>query len=127
MNSDLRARATRSFREVTNYDPPPSTDAYLETTLDHVFGEIWTRPGLSRKERRWISLTIAACDCATTGRESHLRSALESGDISRTEMLEFAVHFAHYAGWPRSAELYGTLQKVCAELDAQGPAVGGKA
>jgi 4-carboxymuconolactone decarboxylase len=127
MDSELRKRATRAFQEVTQNDPLPPSDAYLETTLDHVFGEIWTRSGLSRKERRWISLTAAACDNVQTARESHMRSALESGDVSRAEMLEFVLHFAHYAGWPRSAELYGTFQRLCAELDAQGSGGGGKA
>jgi len=118
MDPERRARATRAYREVTTTDPLPVTDAYLETTLDAVFGDVWTRPGLSRKERRWIVLTCASCDGATVARESHMRAALASGDISRQEMLEFVLQFAHYAGWPRSAELYTTFQRLCAELDA---------
>jgi 4-carboxymuconolactone decarboxylase len=120
MDTERRARATRMYREVTTSDPLPVTDAYLEQTLDKVFGEIWTRPGLSRKERRWISLTCAACDGAAVASESHMRSALASGDVSRTEMLEFVLQFAHYAGWPRSSALYVMFQRLCAELDAAG-------
>jgi 4-carboxymuconolactone decarboxylase len=118
MDPERRARAIRSYREVTATDPLPIQDAYLETTLDAVFGDVWTRPGLARKERRWISLTCAACDGSAVARESHMRAALVSGDVSRQEMLEFVLHFAHYAGWPRSSELYMTFQKLCAELDA---------
>jgi 4-carboxymuconolactone decarboxylase len=120
MDPERRARAARKYREVTTSDPPPPTDAYLETTLDAVFGDVWTRPGLSRKERRWISLTCASCDGARVARESHMRAALASGDVSRQEMLEFVLQFAHYAGWPRSSELYAAFQAICAELDASG-------
>jgi 4-carboxymuconolactone decarboxylase len=47
-----------------------------------------------------------------------MRAALASGDVSRQEMLEFVLHFAHYAGWPRSSQLYVTFQRICGELDA---------
>jgi 4-carboxymuconolactone decarboxylase len=47
--------------------------------------------------------------------EIHVRSAIKSGDISADEMMEFAVHFAHYGGWPLSSTLYGTIRKVLAE------------
>jgi 4-carboxymuconolactone decarboxylase len=123
MDIERRKRAERTYREVTATDPLPVADDYLGFTLDAVFGDVWTRPGLSRKERRWIVLTAAACDGVATARESHLRAALASGDISRAEMLEFVIQFAHYAGWPRSSELYLTFQRICAELDAGG---GGK-
>jgi 4-carboxymuconolactone decarboxylase len=118
MDPERRKRAERMFREVAMVDALPPTDAYLERTLDAVFGEIWTRPGLTRKERRWIALCCAACDGAPVARESHVRAALASGDVSRDEMLEFVLQFAHYAGWPRSSDLYATFQRVCAELDA---------
>jgi len=118
MDQERRARAARSYREVTGSDPLPPVDAYLETTLDAVFGDVWTRPGLARKLRRIVSLTCAACDGAAVAYESHMRAALESGDVSRAEMLELVLHFAHYAGWPRSSQLYITYQKLCAELDA---------
>lgn len=118
MDQERRARATRIYREVTTADPLPADDAYLETTLDSVFGDVWTRPGLGRKIRRFVSLTCAACDGAAVASESHMRAALASGDVSRQEMLEFVLHFAHYAGWPRSSQLYVTFQRICGELDA---------
>ena len=120
MESERRRRAERAYREVTTIDPLPASDDYLTHTLDAVFGDVWTRPGLSRKERRWIVLTAAACDGVATAREAHLRAALASGDVTRAEMLEFVIQFAYYAGWPRSSELYMTFQRICAEVDAAG-------
>ena len=124
MDSERRRRAERAYREVTTTDPLPVQDDYLATTLDVVFGDVWSRPGLTRKERRWIVLTATACDAIPVARESHIRAALQSGDITRAELLEFVIQFAFYAGWPRSSELYTTFQRVCAELDAAGGAKG---
>ena len=111
-----RARARQQWQEVNTFPALEPEDAYTEMTLDHVFGEVWSRPGLARKDRRWITLTtIAAHGGAPMALEIHVRSAIRSGDISPDEMIEFAVHFAHYGGWPLSSTLYSTIRKVLAE------------
>ena len=120
MNDDEANRAREMYREVTTLEPLAVDDAYPEVTLDAVFGKVWTRPGLTRKERRWITLSVAAMTGSEAAIVSHLRAALVSGDISREEMMEWVVHFAHYAGWPLSANAYVTFRKITAELDAAG-------
>jgi hypothetical protein len=55
-----RARSVAMWREVMQAEPPPVTDAYMEGTTDHLMGRVWTRPGLARRDRRFVTLTIAA-------------------------------------------------------------------
>ncbi|CAN0453641.1 unnamed protein product [Discosporangium mesarthrocarpum] len=117
---EKRTKARAVFEEVNGFPAPEPPDFFQETSLDHVFGEVWTRPGLTRKERRWITLTTIAMTGAETAMEVHVRSALSSGDISREEMGEFAAHFAHYAGFPIATQLYTTFRRVAAELDEAG-------
>ncbi len=118
-----RARGERLYREVTQTEGFPPPDAYVATTVDTVFGEIWSRPGLTRKERRWITLSCVGSAGAAGAMEYHMRAALKSGDITREELVEFILHFAFYAGWPLSSTLYMTYTKLCAELD---PAAGAR-
>ena len=119
MSDDARrARAKAMFEEVNGFTAPDPPDFFQETTLDHIFGDVWTRPGLTRKERRLITLTTIAMTGAATAMDVHVRSALQSGDITREEMGEFAAHFAHYAGFPIATQLYTTYQRIAAELDA---------
>jgi 4-carboxymuconolactone decarboxylase len=94
-------------------DPP---DLFTELTVDAVFGDIWTRPGLTHKEPRWISLSLAAASGQVTAYRSYLRAALTSGDISRDEMDEWLAQFAPYAGWPTAAGVYTELRRLDAEL-----------
>ena len=112
-----RARAKEIFQEVNQFPAPDPTDFFQETSLDHIFGEVWTRPGLTRKERRWISLTTIAMTGADTAMEVHIRSALSSGDITEREMSEFVAHFAHYAGFPIATRFYTTFRRIAAERD----------
>ena len=64
-----------------------------------LFGEVWERPGLSKRDRSLIT-------CATLialGRErqlvGHLGRALDNG-LSKSELSEVITHLAFYAGWP---------------------------
>ena len=57
---DHRARSLAMWREVMQAEPPPVTDPYTYLTTDHLMGTIWTRPGLARRDRRLVTLTIAA-------------------------------------------------------------------
>ena len=114
-----RDRARKVWEEVNQFPALEPSDDYVGMTLDHVFGDVWTRPGLTRKERRWITLTAIVCDGVQGALDVHLRSALQSGDITRDEMLEFSIHFAHYAGWPRSSQLYATVTRIANELESE--------
>jgi 4-carboxymuconolactone decarboxylase len=64
-----------------------------------LFGEVWERPGLSKRDRSLIT-------CATLialGREKqlvgHLQRALDNG-VTKDEIGEIITHLAFYAGWP---------------------------
>ncbi len=114
-DSERRTRGLDKMKDVMGFAMEPP-DLFTELTVDAVFGDIWTRPGLTRKERRWISLTLAAASGQAAAYVSHLRAALTSGDISRSEIDEWLAQFAHYAGWPTAAGVYTELRKLDAEL-----------
>jgi 4-carboxymuconolactone decarboxylase len=103
---DRRARGARVFEEVNGFPAPSTIDPLTEATIDHVFAEIWTRPGLSRKERRWIALSCAGASGATIAMKAHVTSALQSGDITIEELREFVLQFAVYQGFPKATALW---------------------
>ena len=71
----------------------------IELSERVLFGEVWERPGLSKRDRSLIT-------CATLialGREKqlvgHLQRALDNG-VKQSELSEVITHLAFYAGWP---------------------------
>ena len=53
----------RMFREVMTFEPDVPASPLEQATVDFVFGQVWPRSGLSRKDRRWVTLTcVAAAD-----------------------------------------------------------------
>ena len=75
---------------------------WREVTRDVLFGDIWERPELSKRDRSLI--TCAALIALYRGNElrSHLGRALDNG-VTQEEIIEMITHLAFYAGWPCSA------------------------
>jgi 4-carboxymuconolactone decarboxylase len=112
-------RGRKRYREVMGSEPPPGTSVFTgKGVVDSVFAELWDRPGLSTRDRRWITLACAGAAGADQPIQSHVHAALASGDISREEFQEFVLHFAYYHGWPRASAMEGAYYRAVAELDA---------
>ena len=113
----------RRYREVMVSDAPPPMTPYLERgVVDSVFGELWNRPGLSRRDRRFVTLACVAAAAVEVPIEQHVYAAMASGDLTRAEMQEVVLHFAYYAGWPRASALEAAYYRAVARLDAESEA-----
>ena len=56
-NDDRRQRGLKKFDEVYCGDlpaPPAGASDFFDDMIDHLFGEVWTRPELSQRDRRLI-------------------------------------------------------------------------
>jgi 4-carboxymuconolactone decarboxylase len=111
-HDDHRARSVAMWREVMQADAPAVSDPYTELTTDHLMGRIWTRPGLARRDRRLVTLTIAAVTGQRDPLRNHLRASLESGDLTLAELHEWIIHLAHYGGWPAGTTAYAALGEI---------------
>lgn len=126
MNTERRARGARAFEDVMTFAPPADgAPAIANGLIDFVFAEIWTRPGLTRRDRRFVTLACVAAADADGPLEDHVYAALNSGDLTITEMRETVLHFAVYAGWPKASRFNGVVDeqwaRICAARGEQVP------
>jgi 4-carboxymuconolactone decarboxylase len=105
------ALALETYREVMTVDPPAAATPLEQATLEFVFGHVWPRPGLSRRDRRWVTLACVAAADAPRPIEDHVYAALNSSDVSLGELLEFVLHFAVYCGWPKASHCEGVIRE----------------
>ncbi len=78
-----------SFEEINLIGAPTGDSPYFYAgILNYVFGHLWQRPGLTRRERRLITIPCVAVSDAVGPIWSHVTSALGSGDVTYAEMLE---------------------------------------
>jgi 4-carboxymuconolactone decarboxylase len=69
-----------------------------ELTVGHLFGDIWTRPHLTLRERQIITLAVNIALVRPRGTPPHLRSALHLG-FTKAQIAEIIIHAGAYAGW----------------------------
>jgi len=86
-----------------------------ELTDEVLFGDVWARPGLSRRDRSLITVAALTALARTDQLRSHLALALDNG-VTEQELAEAATHLAFYAGWPCGMNAATTLKGV---LDAR--------
>lgn len=123
------AEGQASFQRNMLFPSPPARTAYFEAGIvNFVFGEMWNRPGLDQRARRWVTLVGVGMSSSSTPVRSHVWSALASGNASTEEMFEFVLQYAVHAGWPRGSVMQAAVTEqarhVSQNQDYQGAARG---
>ncbi|WP_436774553.1 NAD(P)-binding domain-containing protein [Yinghuangia sp. YIM S09857] len=117
---DARTRGLRMMSAV--YSLPMSLEGasspYLDLTVEHLFGEIWTRPGLDIKQRRLLTIGVLAALGKDDVLEIQFSSAMERGELTGDQLREVVVHLAHYVGWPLTSGLGGLVEKLVRKQEA---------
>ena len=107
------AEGSANFKAVMVMPSPPPVTPYFEGgILNFVFGEMWMRPALDQRARRWITLTCVADSGATTPIRSHTHAAMASGNATLPEMQEFVLHYGIHGSWPKAS----VMQSVVIEM-----------
>jgi 4-carboxymuconolactone decarboxylase len=115
-DADRRQRGLTAFADVMQFTPPDVPgDLFLDATIEHLFGAVWSRPGLGVRERRLITLTILMAFGNDMTLRLHFGAAMKSGDLTDVEIDELILHVAHYAGWPRAAVASQVVRQLRAE------------
>lgn len=116
MADDRRTAGMERMREVYgwNVDPEQIEGPYVDVTVDHLFGEIWTRPGLSLRDRRMITIGATAALGQPQLLEIQFTAAMENGELDEVQLREMVVHLAHYVGWPLSTGLNEAVERTIA-------------
>ncbi|WP_030093294.1 carboxymuconolactone decarboxylase family protein [Sphingobium sp. DC-2] len=70
-----------------------------ELGQDLLFGEIWERPELSKRDRSLITVAALIALRHDEPLAAHFKMAVANG-VSRAELSEVITHLAFYAGWP---------------------------
>ena len=82
-----------------------------ELTDDVLFGDVWERPELSKRDRSLITVGALIANGNTEQLTGHLNRARENG-LSETELVEVIIHLAFYAGWPRAMSAIRIAREV---------------
>lgn len=86
-------------------------EALQEFVTAHVWGSVWTRPGLDRRSRSLINLGMLIALRAENELRGHVHGALRNG-LTRTEIVETVIHASAYCGAPAGLAAMRVVQEV---------------
>ena len=93
------------------------TEPFQDLITRYAWGEIWSRPGLSRAERSIVTLTVLAALQHENELAMHVRAALRNG-LSPEQIQEVLLQVAVYAGVPAANRAFAVAQRVLSEVGA---------
>lgn len=83
---------------------------------DYAWGEIWTRPGLTKAQRSMITISMLVALNRPVELKMHLRAAINNG-LTVNEIKEICMHGALYCGLPAANEAIHLAESVFNELN----------
>ena len=89
----------------------PLTEPFQDFITRYAWGEIWSRPGLSRAERSMITLSALVALRQEHELAMHLRAALRNG-LTPDQIREVLLHTAVYAGVPAANRAFAIAREV---------------
>jgi 4-carboxymuconolactone decarboxylase len=93
------------------------TAPFQDLITRYAWGEVWSRPGLTRAERSMITLTALAALRQEEELAMHVRAALRNG-LTPAQIQEVLLQVAIYAGVPAANRAFAIAQRVLAEAGA---------
>lgn len=106
-----KAHVERSMANADEFSKP------LQDVVTEIgWGMIWSRPGLTRKERSLITLGALVALHRPHELAVHIKGALNNG-CTRDEIREALIHVSAYAGFPVVIDAFRTAKTVFEELD----------
>jgi 4-carboxymuconolactone decarboxylase len=85
-----------------------------ELTDNVLFGDVWERPGLSKRDRSLVTVSALIALNRPDQLRSHLMLARQNG-VRQDEVIEAITHLAFYAGWPNAVGAVAIAREVFAQ------------
>ena len=91
-------------------------DAFQDLTTRYAWGEVWSRPQLSKHSRSLVTLAMLIALNRKTEFRLHVKAALNNG-VSIEEIKEVVLQSAVYCGLPAAHSAFHDAQEVFDELN----------
>ena len=103
------------FSEVYPWSPSEEPSEFEGVMIEQLFAEVWSRPGLTTRERRLLILGVAAAQGNDRILRVQMESGLAKGDLVEDDLIEVPIFLTQYVGWPLGVVTNTIARKVLKE------------
>lgn len=112
---EVRRKGLDKMNEVYGWEMPDMPGDYFALTVDHLFADIWSRPGLSMRDKRIMTLSVVTALGLPDLAEIQVNAALHNAELTEDELREMAIFITHYVGFPLGSTFNNVVEKVAAK------------
>jgi len=119
---EKRRLGLERMEEVYGFEMTDGEGDFFGYTADHLFADIWNRPGLSDRDRRLLLIGLLIGSNQHDVLTIQIPAALAAGDLNAEELREIVILATHYAGWPHGGRLNSLVEAEIAKAAKAGGA-----
>jgi 4-carboxymuconolactone decarboxylase len=109
---DARRRGLEKMEQVYGFEMNDMEGDFFRYTAEHLFGDIWQRPGLSDRDRRLLLIGMLSTHGAQDVLSIQVPAAYRAGELDEDNLREIVIMVCHYAGWPVGARLNSLVEET---------------
>ena len=114
---ETRRRGLERMEEVYGFEMTDGTGDFFRYTADHLFADVWNRPGLSDRDRRLLLIGLLAGSGGQDVLTIQIPAAYAAGELDAEQLREIVILLCHYAGWPMGSRINSIVEDTIARAE----------
>lgn len=114
---ETRRKGLEKMEEVYGFEMSDGTGDFFAYTADHLFADIWNRPGLSNRDRRLFLIGMLVGQRANDVLTIQIPAALANEELDAEALRELVILACHYDGWPNGSRMNAVVEDSIAKAE----------
>ena len=109
---EQRRRGLEKMEQVYGFEMSDGEGDFFRYTVEHLFGDIWQRPGLSDRDRRLFLIGMLVGQRANDVLGIQVPAALANDELTPEQLRELVIMACHYDGWPNGSRFNQVVEEA---------------
>jgi len=114
---EARRKGLERMEQVYGFEMTDGTGDFFGYTADHLFADIWNRPGLTDRDRRLFLIGMLVGQRANDVLTIQIPAALANGELDAEALRELVILACHYDGWPNGSRMNAVVEDSIAKAE----------
>lgn len=112
---EVRRKGLEKMEQVYGFEMNDMEGDFFRYTVDHLFADVWNRPGLSDRDRRLLLIGMLVATGAQDVLSIQIPASFKARELDADALREIVIMSCHYAGWPNGARLNSLVEDTIAQ------------
>ena len=114
---EVRRKGLERMEQVYGFEMTDGAGDFFGYTADHLFADIWNRPGLTDRDRRLFLIGMLVGQRANDVLTIQIPAALANGEQDAEALRELVILACHYDGWPNGSRMNAVVEDSIAKAE----------